>query len=303
MLLRQEEEALEQKQMYKQENWKIVRNRVCIRALLIFLGIILMQVLAYMLCVAGMMLYGLATRQQMTGFLESLMEADTDNGAFMITISSVSAILSGIWCCILYMRSDWREHPFSYRSAFSGKNVLAIVGGGMGGCIILTFILTGLSSAVPEAFSSYNQVMAHLTDKTMLLTGLYVLLIGPVSEELIFRGAILDRLYLAFPFAAANILQAVLFGIYHMNVIQGIYAFLLGVFLGMLRNVTGSILAPVAAHILFNGTSYVLSYLFPEGGKTEWLSAAVLIFAGAVALLTSVCYLFRVGKQSATDEI
>jgi hypothetical protein len=34
------------------------------------------------------------------------------------------------------------------------------------------------------------------------------------------------------PFWVANILQAVLFGIYHMNPLQGIYAFFIGLFLG-----------------------------------------------------------------------
>ena len=41
----------------KDENWKIVRNRVCIRALLIFLGALLMQMLAYMVCMIVMTIH------------------------------------------------------------------------------------------------------------------------------------------------------------------------------------------------------------------------------------------------------
>ena len=222
-----------------------------------------MQVFAYMVCVGGTMLYGLITNQRTTALLENLMQANTDNGTFMILISAVSALLSGIWCGVLYIRSDWREHPFSYRKAFSVKNVLAIAGAGAGGCVVLTFLLTGLAVVIPQAFSSYNHVMNQLTDKDIWLTVLYVLLIGPVSEELIFRGAILDRLYLAFPFWTANLLQALLFGIYHMNLVQWIYAFVLGAVLGLVRVSTGTIFASIGTHIIFNATSYVLHLVFP----------------------------------------
>lgn len=293
---------LKQKQIYEQENWKIVRNRVCIRALLIFLGIILMQVLAYMLCVGGTMLYGIVMHQRTTVVLENLMEANTDNGAFMILISAVSALLSGIWCGILYIRSDWREHPFSYRKAFSYQNMLAIAGAGVGGCIVLTFLLTGLAAIVPQAFSSYNHVMNNLTDKHIWLTVLYVLLIGPVSEELIFRGAILDRVYLAFPFFVANILQAALFGIYHMNIVQGLYAFLLGFLLGLIRYVTGSILSSMAAHILFNGTSYVLDAIFPTGKNMNLFLVAVLLIAGMAACICSLRYLLQMVRSKQISE-
>lgn len=297
-----EEGMFGKKQIYEQDNWKIVRNRVCIRALLIFLGIILMQVFAYMVCVGGTMLYGLITNQRTTALLENLMQANTDNGTFMILISAVSALLSGIWCGVLYIRSDWREHPFSYRKAFSVKNVLAIAGAGAGGCVVLTFLLTGLAVVIPQAFSSYNHVMNQLTDKDIWLTVLYVLLIGPISEELIFRGAILDRFYLAFPFIAANLLQAALFGIYHMNIVQGLYAFLLGFLLGMIRYVTGSILASMMAHILFNATSYGLDFIFPTGQDMNLFLAAILLLIGLSVCVFSLRYLWKMVCIKKEDE-
>ena len=101
------------------------------------------------------------------------------------------------------------------------------------------------------------------------------------SEELIFRGAILDRLYLAFPFWAANLLQALLFGIYHMNLVQGIYAFVLGAVLGLVRVSVGTIFASIGTHIIFNATSYVLQLVFPSGQKIS-----IVIFAGVYLLAT-----------------
>ncbi|MFQ6806449.1 MAG: lysostaphin resistance A-like protein [Lachnospiraceae bacterium] len=43
---------------------------------------------------------------------------------------------------------------------------------------------------------------------------------APVVEELIYRGLTLKIFQKAFPFWAANVMQAALFGLMHMNLIQ-----------------------------------------------------------------------------------
>lgn len=281
----------------QEENWKIVRNRVCIRALLIFLGVVLMQVFAYMVCVVGMTVFAFLTGGDGFSKLAGLVSAE-ELGRFMVWVSLVSALFSMIWCGILYKKSTWREEAFDYRQAFCLKNVLAICGTGVGGCIVLTMFLSFLAMMIPQAFSSYNAIMENLTDTSMMVTLIYVLLVGPASEELIFRGAILDRFYLAFPFLLANVLQAVLFGVYHMNLIQGIYAFCLGFVLGMIRQVTGSILASILTHILFNSTSFVLDLLFPADRELQIGQVVILILAGLVICVLSLGHFWKETKNS-----
>lgn len=280
-----------------EENWKVVRNRSCIRALMIFIGVILMQMLAYMICVIAFSIWVMVFQAGNAGAVKQLAQANTQTSYFMMWVSLVSAALCAIWCGILYQRSDWRERPFDYKKAFSAKNILMIFGNGAGGCIVLTMVLTWLSVLIPAAFTSYNNVMEHLTDSSGVITLLYVLLIGPVSEELIFRGAILDRFYLAFPFWIANMVQAVLFGLYHMNLIQGLYAFCLGIVLGMIRHTTGSILASILTHIIFNTTSYLLGYLFPANEKIYmWLMLLVTV-GGFAICIGSIRYLIAKYKD------
>ena len=50
----------------------------------------------------------------------------------------------------------------------------------------------------------------------------------------------------------ANLIQALLFGIFHMNIVQGIYTCLLGFLLGYMAYRYDSILAPMITHALFN---------------------------------------------------
>lgn len=248
----------------EEKNWRIVQTRMVIRALLLFLGVLMMQFLASMVCIIVYILVQSVGKHNELEAAGQLMGQMQSSSTFLMWVSVVSAVMSLIWCGVLYYRSDWRKKEFSYRQAFSMKNVCGLAAVGIGGCIVLSFALTLLAGMLPDFFQKYNQVMNQFQTGDLTATFVYVLLIGPASEELIFRGALLDRFYLAFPFWIANVLQASLFGLYHMNLIQGIYAFCLGLILGLIKEVTGSIFAAIATHIAFNGTSYVLGVIFPE---------------------------------------
>ena len=132
-----------------EKNWKIVRSRVCIRALLIFLGIILMQMLAYMICMAGMFVWSAFMEKDGGNVISSLAGINV-SGDFLIWVSLVSALLSMIWCGILYKKSSWRTSGFDYKAAFCLKNTLSAAGVGAGGCIALTMFLSFLSMVVPR---------------------------------------------------------------------------------------------------------------------------------------------------------
>jgi membrane protease YdiL (CAAX protease family) len=94
-------------------------------------------------------------------------------------------------------------------------------------------------------------------------------LIAPISEELIFRGVILKKACNELTFIRANILQAILFGLYHMNIIQGIYAFIAGLLLGYIAFKYKTVMASVVFHsfINLNLSSFLLSGFYPSTTK------------------------------------
>ena len=80
-----------------------------------------------------------------------------------------------------------------------------------------------------------------------------VVILPPLVEETVFRGLIFHYLKKGGAgFWAANLIQAVLFGIYHGNLVQGIYAFCIGLLLGYLAERYSSLIIPVMVHALFN---------------------------------------------------
>lgn len=92
-------------------------------------------------------------------------------------------------------------------------------------------------------------------------------LITPLSEELIFRGLIYKRLRDDFSFKNAMFTSAILFGFFHGNLIQMLYAFGMGLLLAYLYEKYHSLAAPVLAHGMVN----IVSVILTEAGGFTWM--------------------------------
>lgn len=260
----------------KQQNvqWTKIQVRQTIGALGLFLSVLIIQIFAAVLTIA----------------LSGVTGITPNSPDYVMFVSMLSALMAALWAGYWYHRSDWRQRDFSYRNALNLRQIVALLSVAVGGCVFISITLTIWQNVFPGQFQKYSNVMSNFSISSPWLTYCYVLLIGPISEELIFRGAIMDRLYLAFPFWAANLLQALLFGIYHMNLVQGIYAFVLGAVLGLVRVSTGTILAAIGTHIVFNATSYVLQQLFPSGQKISIVVFAVIYLAATLLFADGLWY-------------
>jgi membrane protease YdiL (CAAX protease family) len=78
-------------------------------------------------------------------------------------------------------------------------------------------------------------------------------LIVPLFEELLFRGLLLDWLGRHLAKSAAIIVAAAMFAIMHVYWVVVPYAFLVGLFLGWLRERTGSTFNTLVVHVVNNG--------------------------------------------------
>jgi sodium transport system permease protein len=118
--------------------------------------------------------------------------------------------------------------------------------------------------------------------------------LGPVCEELAFRGFILTGLRRRFTPGTAILLTSFLFAFYKLNVFQFVPAFLLGVVLGLLATRSRSILPSILFHLVCN-LLFLSPLLFPGlvAAAGDVLAAAPLLRSGVVAVCTvlAVAYL------------
>lgn len=109
-----------------------------------------------------------------------------------------------------------------------------------------------------ELYKSYTELMKNHLVGNPIFIFISVVIVTPVCEELIFRGVIFHKARAAFPIIPAIIIQAVLFGFVHLNIIQGLYAFAGGILLGYVAYKFRSLLAPILVHMVFNASDFLL---------------------------------------------
>lgn len=116
-----------------------------------------------------------------------------------------------------------------------------------------TYVVSITAAIHPAWLEHYNSLMEMVGfDDVSVVLALYSVFIAPICEELIFRGVTMQYAKKVMPIWVANLFQALLFGIYHMNVIQGVYAFFIGIFLGYICEKSGSIYTAIFFHACFN---------------------------------------------------
>ena len=85
-----------------------------------------------------------------------------------------------------------------------------------------------------------------------------VVLVAPVSEELLFRGLLLPSLRAAHGTGPAWIVSSLLFGLCHLDPAAFVYATVAGAFLGGVAIATGSTLPCIAMHAAVNAVPLLL---------------------------------------------
>ena len=130
-----------------------------------------------------------------------------------------------------------------------------------------------------------------------ILWAVATLILPPIVEETIFRGLILQYLGRAGAgFVVANLIQAVLFGVFHMNLVQGIYTALLGFLLGWLAYRYDSILVPMLLHAIFNLFGTVLVDL--ESRFLPDIVLTLIILVSVPLLIVTILMIhFGVGEK------
>lgn len=94
----------------------------------------------------------------------------------------------------------------------------------------------------------------------LLVQFLALCVMPAIAEELLFRGAF-QGLMRPCGSAAAIFAPALLFGVLHLDLAQGLTAFACGVFLGWLAERSGSILPGMLLHLVNNALAFLTIYL------------------------------------------
>ena len=209
----------------------------------------------------------------------------TGNGAAIL--AAIAFGLAGLIIWFFFAKAEIKEEqkelalkharlkgPVSYCLLFFGVLGLALG-------LSFLYDLIGFTK-----ISQNYQNVEELQYATFFWTGL--ILNGslvPQAEEMLFRSVLYKRLKKYVRYPQAILISALFYGIYHQNIVQGSYAFIMGCLFAYAHERFGSFRAPLLAHMVSNTAAYVLTYLSLRVQiSTNWLICVGLLLVGGGAL-------------------
>ena len=114
--------------------------------------------------------------------------------------------------------------------------------------------LTKLVTLIPldNILGSYEDILNSYNESHIAFRILVLCILVPVAEELAYRGLFYKRMKEYYDKMIAVFVSAAVFGIVHMNLVQGIYGFISGLILIYVYDRYKSIFAPILLHIAVN---------------------------------------------------
>ena len=234
---------------------------------------------------------GAANNEDMLSIIENMLRSIVNMD--LIVYSTVAWGICGIFVFYLWYKRVTSTTPkVSFKRDISAYTIFGILLIALGSQLFVNYICNILSTVFTDEFNYF----ANLFDtSTLSVLATYILLfygifIAPIHEEILFRGVIFHYMQKGCPFLIANILQAALFGLLHMNIVQGTYAFLIGLLLGYIYKRSRNLTATIIIHLVFNIIgSFPILKMLPENNISLNLTAA---FVGLV-VVTLGCVLYN----------
>jgi membrane protease YdiL (CAAX protease family) len=137
------------------------------------------------------------------------------------------------------------------------------------------------------SLESIDQLLQESNHWQTAFSFFLIAIAAPISEELIFRGYIQTRLVERHGPFIGILVASLFFGFLHLDLVQGFFAFMLGIFLGAIAHRTRSIYPAIFCHFAVNAFSVLCADLTIDparhGGLIFFVCGSIL--AGALYLL------------------
>ncbi|WP_312578966.1 CPBP family intramembrane glutamic endopeptidase [Clostridium sp.] len=154
-------------------------------------------------------------------------------------------------------------------------------------------VLLQLNGLLMEQFQGMNEILNPLTEANLFIMILTIGIVAPFAEEFLFRGVIYRTLSKNISIPVTIIIQGILFGIYHGNLIQGVYASLLGIIFGFITYKTQSLWPAIIAHM----TNNTIAVIIPTVMGDIFSTTSCMIFV-IIGLIGTIITIFFINKNN-----
>jgi len=151
-------------------------------------------------------------------------------------------------------------------------------------------------------FDIMEQILSPLSQGSMVMSIITVGIVAPFTEEFLFRGVIYKTLNKNISIGWTIIIQAILFGVFHGNLIQGTYATFLGIVFGYVTYKTKSLWPAIMMHMVNNTLASIVP-MFISGSIMTTATYIGFIIVGAIGVTISLFFVKMKNISNENNEI
>ncbi len=193
----------------------------------------------------------------------------------VVLISGISALFA-ILPLYRMLKKEWLKRPYLLRQT-EPKTVkyIFVLAASAGMTISVNLFINALE--VFKYASGYVQAAEEMYAEPLYMQVIVIGILMPVMEEIIFRGLMYERISNFSGEVSAMLLTSFVFGVYHGNLVQGVYAFVFSLLMIYVYKRTGSFASPVVFHMAGNMICLALNRMAPL--STMGYSVGIVISA------------------------
>lgn len=226
---------------------------------------------------------------------EELVRAVNENSLYITLLLNV-VLIPVFFLCV---RGDERKRLQGGGKRYACPGIkeyflTAVLGMASAVVVNVAVSLSGIMNLSPK----YQQVSEIIYTGNLGLELVSAVIAAPLLEELLFRGLIFKRLRGYLSPVPAIVISAAVFGLFHGNLVQFVYAFIIGVLLGFVYEKYKTVWAPVAFHVGANFLSVLITELLPQ----RYMTVVNVVLAMAVSLVIMV-YLIKYMSKYKTEAL
>ena len=164
----------------------------------------------------------------------------------------------------LVFSKDKEEAKLSLNPKYSIKCLVA--GVGVSGVSLLWIMLAEQLPALKDSLNAMNMGNENIGGGSFLGAVVVAVIGAPLIEEIVFRGIVFRSLRRVSPPWVAILVSSVLFGLYHMNTVQIVYATFMGLVAGIIYEKSNNLLFPILVHVANNLVAAIQGFIPFESG-------------------------------------
>lgn len=209
-----------------------------------------------------------------------------------------NVVLIPIYILILMGDEKKRKNSLGIRYTAPGIKRLGVVFVlGMSAAVSVNVIVS--LSQIARFSPKYQQVSEVIYSGGLFMEIVSAVIAAPILEELFFRGMIYKRLRDMINVKAAVVISALFFGAFHGNLVQFVYAFIIGLMLAYVYEKFKTIWAPVIFHVGANLISVLITEFMPQSmNNAAVILGAMLISMVLTFVLLKYVYGYNAGSVS-----